>query len=99
MPDNASGAWDLIVAPWHLDEHIPDFPVPVGPAGILIRCRLAGLGYVDDVYLAGTAWAVGRPASPRKVKGPVPRAHPCPASAGQRTRYGLSRPRAGGFPA
>src|SRR5215471_139931 len=35
MPDNASGAWDLIVAPWHLDEHIPDFPVPVGPAPII----------------------------------------------------------------
>jgi arginase len=30
MPDNTSGAWDLIAAPWHLDEHIPDFPVPVG---------------------------------------------------------------------
>src|SRR5690242_6691622 len=30
MPDNASDGWDLIVAPWHLDEHIPDFPVPVG---------------------------------------------------------------------
>ena len=35
MPDNASGAWDLIVAPWHLDEHIPDFPVPVGPAAAI----------------------------------------------------------------
>jgi arginase len=22
--------WDLIVTPWHLDEHIPAFPVPVG---------------------------------------------------------------------
>jgi arginase len=32
MPDNTSGEWDLIVAPWHLDEHIPDFPVPAGPA-------------------------------------------------------------------
>ena len=30
MPDGTSGAWDLIAAPWHLDEHIPDFPVPVG---------------------------------------------------------------------
>ena len=28
MPDNASGAWDMIASPWHLDEHIPDFPVP-----------------------------------------------------------------------
>src|SRR5215467_3530482 len=35
MPDNASGAWDLIVAPWHLDEHIADFPVPVGPAATI----------------------------------------------------------------
>jgi hypothetical protein len=30
VPDNTSGAWDLIAVPWHLDEHIPDFPVPVG---------------------------------------------------------------------
>ena len=30
MPDNANGGWDLIVSPWHLDEYIPDFPVPVG---------------------------------------------------------------------
>ena len=22
------GAWDLIVTPWHLDEHLPDFPIP-----------------------------------------------------------------------
>jgi arginase len=30
MPDNTSGAWDLIATPWHLDEHLPDFPVPAG---------------------------------------------------------------------
>jgi arginase len=30
MPDNA--AWDLIAVPWHLDERIPDFPVPAGTA-------------------------------------------------------------------
>jgi len=30
MPDNTSGTWDLIAVPWHLDEHIHDFPVPVG---------------------------------------------------------------------
>jgi arginase len=34
MPGNASDAWDLIVAPWHLDEHIPDFPVPVGAVAV-----------------------------------------------------------------
>ena len=25
-----SGSWDPIVTPWHLDEHIPAFPFPVG---------------------------------------------------------------------
>jgi len=30
MPDNSKKTWDLIVAPWHLDEHIQDFPVPAG---------------------------------------------------------------------
>ena len=35
MPDSTSGAWDLIVVPWHLDEHIPDFPVPVGTAATI----------------------------------------------------------------
>jgi hypothetical protein len=32
MPDSTNGAWDLIAVPWHLDEHIPDFPVPAGAA-------------------------------------------------------------------
>ncbi|TQS45219.1 arginase family protein [Cryptosporangium phraense] len=31
MPDQRTGhAWDLIVTPWHLDEHLSDFPVPAG---------------------------------------------------------------------
>ncbi|ADD45256.1 arginase family protein [Stackebrandtia nassauensis] len=25
---NTNSAWDLIVTPWHLDEHIPAFPIP-----------------------------------------------------------------------
>jgi arginase len=32
MPDNTNGAWDLITVPWHLDEHIPEFPAPAGTA-------------------------------------------------------------------
>src|SRR5579859_1442999 len=32
MPDDTSGDRDLIAVPWHLDEHIPDFPVPTGTA-------------------------------------------------------------------
>jgi arginase len=26
---STDAAWDLIVTPWHLDEHIPAFPIPV----------------------------------------------------------------------
>lgn len=29
MTDDRTGAWDLIVTPWHLDEYIPAFPIPV----------------------------------------------------------------------
>jgi arginase len=35
MPGNTDLARDLIVSPWHLDEHIPDFPVPVGPVATI----------------------------------------------------------------
>jgi arginase len=29
MADHSTGgAWDLIVTPWHIDEHIPAFPIP-----------------------------------------------------------------------
>jgi arginase len=30
--DGSDHGWDLIVTPWHLDEHIPAFPVPIGVA-------------------------------------------------------------------
>ena len=30
MADDSKKMWDLIVAPWHLDEHIQDFPAPAG---------------------------------------------------------------------
>ncbi len=31
MADHSTGrAWEPIVAPWHLDEHIPGFPIPAG---------------------------------------------------------------------
>ncbi len=31
MTDSTSrGSWEVLVAPWHLDDHIPAFPVPAG---------------------------------------------------------------------
>lgn len=35
MADNSKKTWDLIVAPWHLDEHIQDFPVPAAAAATI----------------------------------------------------------------
>jgi len=37
MQRPVTGAWDLIAVPWHLDEHIPDFPVPVGTVATVSR--------------------------------------------------------------
>lgn len=28
MTDHSGDGWDFIISPWHLDEYIPDFPVP-----------------------------------------------------------------------
>jgi arginase len=35
MPGNTGSTWDLIASPWHLDEHIGDFPVPAGPVATI----------------------------------------------------------------
>src|SRR5690348_12521408 len=35
MTDNSKKTWELIVAPWHLDEHLQDFPVPAGAAAAI----------------------------------------------------------------
>lgn len=32
MTAASAGGWDVIVSPWHLDEHLPEFPAPAGPA-------------------------------------------------------------------
>ena len=59
---SSGGGWDLIVTPWHLDEHIPAFPVPVGateticpalPAGpVPARMSLLHQAAADAVALA-----------------------------------------------
>jgi arginase len=35
MPGNPASGWDLIAVPWHLDQHISGFPVPVGTAAVI----------------------------------------------------------------
>lgn len=37
-----SGGWDLIVTPWHLDEHIPAFPIPASATETICPALPAG---------------------------------------------------------
>jgi arginase len=76
--------WDLIVSPWHLGEHLPDFPVPAG-AGEVIRPSLPDgpvPGRMSLVHQA-VAGAVARAARPLVLSGD------CPAALG--TVAGLQR--------
>jgi arginase len=84
--DDAAGGWDVIVAPWHLDEHIPAFPVPVGVAEI-IRPTLPDGPVPDRMTLlqSAVADAVGRAARALVLSGDCPTA--LGAVAGLQRRY------------
>jgi arginase len=60
-----SGGWDLIVSPWHLDEHIPAFPIPANVAETISPAPPAGPapGQTALRYqaVAGAAARVARP--------------------------------------
>lgn len=87
VADHSSGGrWDHIVTPWHLDEHIPAFPVPVGttetirpdlPAGpVTARMSLLHKAVAD---------AVARAARPLVLSGDCPTARA--AVAGLQRRH------------
>ncbi|WP_208616296.1 arginase family protein [Amycolatopsis regifaucium] len=43
MADHRTGGtWDVIVTPWHLDEHIPDFPIPAAATQVDFPVLLSG---------------------------------------------------------
>jgi len=86
MPDNTSGAWDLIAVPWHLDEHIADFPVPAGtPAAINPALPDGAVPSRMNVLHRAVADAVAGVARPLLLSGD------CPAglavAAGLQRRY------------
>ena len=71
MPDNpAGGGWELIVTPWHLDEHIPGFPLPPGAAEPIRPALPAGsqTGRMTRLYQA-VVEAVARAARPLLLSG------------------------------
>jgi len=82
----AAGDWDLIVAPWHLDEHIPAFPVPADVAETVCPSLPDGpvLGRMALLHRA-VADAVARAARPLLLSGDCPAA--VGAVAGLQSRY------------
>jgi arginase len=68
--DTAQDGWDLITAPWHLDERIPSFPVPAG--GAELACPPAAGGSELDrmtVRNQAVADAVARARRPLLLSG------------------------------
>lgn len=83
---DASGSWDLLVTPWHLDEYIPAFPIPVGAAPTI--CPSLPDGPVSGrmtVLHRAVADAVARTARPLLLSGDCPAA--LGAVAGLQRRY------------
>jgi arginase len=75
VADHTSGRWDLIVTPWHLDEHIPAFPVPISAAETI--CPPLPAGPVPSrmtLLHQAVADAVDRAARPLLLSGDCPTA-------------------------
>jgi arginase len=67
------GAWDLIVTPWHLDEHIPAFPIPVAATEVVRPVLPSGAVAARMSLLhRATADAVTRAARPLVLSGDCP---------------------------
>jgi arginase len=87
VADHSSGAgWNLIVSPWHLDEHIPAFPIPANVTETIRPALPAGPvpGRMTLVHQA-VADAVARIPRPLLLSGDCPAA--LGAVAGLQRRY------------
>ncbi len=75
VTDHSGDGWDVIVTPWHLDEHIPAFPVPAGVTETIWPPLPAGPapGRMTLLYQA-VADAVARAARPLLLSGDCPTA-------------------------
>ncbi|WP_163508123.1 arginase family protein [Fodinicola acaciae] len=83
----ADHSWDLITAPWHLDEHIPAFPVPAGATEMTWPDLPAGPVPVRmNVLHQAVADAVSRTARPLVLSGDCPTARASVAGLQRRHR-------------
>jgi arginase len=86
VADHSGSGWDLIVTPWHLDEHIPAFPVPAGAAETI--CPTLPAGPVParmSLLHQAVGDAVARAARPLLLSGDCPTG--LGAVAGLQRRY------------
>jgi arginase len=88
MADHSSGRlWDPIVAPWHLDEHIPAFPVPAGVTETICPALPAGpVGGRMNLLHQAVADAVARANRPLLLTGDCPTARAAVAGLQRRHR-------------
>jgi arginase len=84
--DSSGGRWNPIVAPWHLDEHIPAFPVPAGATETICPALPAGpVPARMSLLHQAVADAVTRAARPLVLSGDCPTARA--AVAGMQRRH------------
>ncbi|GIJ56641.1 arginase family protein [Virgisporangium aurantiacum] len=87
----ADPSWDPIVTPWHLDEHLPAFPVPVGATGPIRPDLPAGtvparMGLLHRAVADAVADAVARAVRPLVLSGDCPTARATVAGLQRRHR-------------
>jgi arginase len=83
---SSSGDWDVIVSPWHLDEHIPAFPVPASATETISPALPPGpVPARMSLLHHAVAAAVARAARPLLLSGDCPAARG--AVAGLQRRY------------
>jgi arginase len=86
VADSSSGGWDLLVTPWHLDEHIPAFPIPANVTETICPTLPVGPAPARMSLLHhAVADAVARAARPLLLSGDCPTARA--AVAGLQRRY------------
>ena len=88
MADHSTGrSWDPIVSPWHLDEHIPAFPVPAGVTETICPSLPAGPvpGRMNLLHHA-VADAVARADRPLLLTGDCPTSRAAVAGLQRRHR-------------
>lgn len=87
VDQSTDGRWDPIVTPWHLDEHIPAFPVPIGTTETICPALPAGpVPARMSLLHQAVADAVSRTARPLVLSGDCPAARAAVAGLQRRHR-------------